>query len=139
MTRRGDRSIDRRGDDGAIVRRRARRVELHLCGGHLDTGSDWIGSHTRTFAFIGGAPAMVVSNNLRSEACFYEPVVNCDPGALSYCCRRYTVARSTPWVRATSVTASPGNFSLWELRDGLTGATLQRAARRGRCGGLSFR
>jgi transposase len=41
--------------------------------------SDWIGSHTRTFAFIGGAPAIVVSDNLRSgitKACFYEPAVN---------------------------------------------------------------
>jgi transposase len=41
--------------------------------------SDWIGSHTRTFAFIGGVPAMVVSDNLRSgitKACFYEPTVN---------------------------------------------------------------
>ena len=41
--------------------------------------SDWIGSHTRTFAFIGGAPAMVVSDNLRSgitKACFYEPAAN---------------------------------------------------------------
>ena len=28
--------------------------------------SDWIGSHTRAFAFIGGVPAMVVSDNLRS-------------------------------------------------------------------------
>jgi transposase len=25
--------------------------------------SDWIGSHTRTFAFIDGVPAMVVSDN----------------------------------------------------------------------------
>jgi transposase len=41
--------------------------------------SDWIGSHTRSFAFFGGAPAMVVSDNLRSgitKACFYEPTVN---------------------------------------------------------------
>ena len=41
--------------------------------------SDWIGSHTRTFTFIGGVPAMVVSDNLRSgvtKACFYEPAVN---------------------------------------------------------------
>jgi transposase len=41
--------------------------------------SDWIGSHMRAFAFIGGAPAMVVSDNLRSgitKACFYEPAVN---------------------------------------------------------------
>jgi transposase len=41
--------------------------------------SDWIGSHTRAFAFMGGVPAMVVSDNLRSgitKACFYEPAVN---------------------------------------------------------------
>jgi transposase len=41
--------------------------------------SDWIGAHTRTFAFIGGVTAMVVSDNLRSgitKACFYEPAVN---------------------------------------------------------------
>jgi transposase len=41
--------------------------------------SDWIGSHTRAFAFIGGVSAMVVSDNLRSgvtKACFYEPAVN---------------------------------------------------------------
>ena len=40
---------------------------------------DWIGSHTRAFAFLGGAPAMVVSDNLKSgvtKACFYEPTVN---------------------------------------------------------------
>jgi len=41
--------------------------------------SDWIGSHTRTFAFMGGVPATVVCDNLRSgitKACFYEPAVN---------------------------------------------------------------
>jgi len=41
--------------------------------------SDWIGAHTRAFAFIGGVPAMVVSDNLRSgitKACFYEPSIN---------------------------------------------------------------
>jgi transposase len=41
--------------------------------------SDWIGSHTRSFAFFGGATTMVVSDNLRSgitKACFYEPAVN---------------------------------------------------------------
>jgi transposase len=41
--------------------------------------SDWIGAHTRAFAFIGGVTAMVVSDNLRSgitKACFYEPAVN---------------------------------------------------------------
>ena len=41
--------------------------------------ADWIGSHTRAFAFFGGVPAMVVSDNLKSgitRACFYEPAVN---------------------------------------------------------------
>jgi transposase len=41
--------------------------------------SDWIGAHTRAFAFVGGVPTMVVSDNLRSgitKACFYEPQVN---------------------------------------------------------------
>jgi transposase len=40
---------------------------------------DWIGSHTRAYAFLGGVPAMTVSDNLRSgitKACFYEPSVN---------------------------------------------------------------
>ena len=43
------------------------------------TLSDWIGSHTRAFAFFGGVPGMVVSDNLKSgitKACFYEPAVN---------------------------------------------------------------
>jgi transposase len=41
--------------------------------------ADWIGSHTRGFAFFGGVSAMVVSDNLKSgitKACFYEPAVN---------------------------------------------------------------
>ena len=41
--------------------------------------ADWIGSHTRAFAFFGGVPAMVVSDNLKAgitKACFYEPAVN---------------------------------------------------------------
>jgi len=41
--------------------------------------TDWIGSHVRALAFIGGVPAQVVSDNLRSgiaKACFYEPAVN---------------------------------------------------------------
>ena len=40
---------------------------------------DWIGSHTRAFAHLGGAAAMTVSDNLKSgitKACFYEPAVN---------------------------------------------------------------
>jgi transposase len=41
--------------------------------------ADWIGSHSRAFAFVGGVSAMVVSDNLKSgitKACFYEPAVN---------------------------------------------------------------
>lgn len=40
---------------------------------------DWLGSHTRAYAFFGGVPATTVSDNLRSgisKACFYEPTVN---------------------------------------------------------------
>ena len=41
--------------------------------------SDWIGAHCRAFSFFGGAPAQIVSDNLKSgvtAACFYEPAVN---------------------------------------------------------------
>ena len=40
---------------------------------------DWIASHVRAFAFFGGVPAQVVSDNLKSgvtKACFYEPTIN---------------------------------------------------------------
>jgi transposase len=43
------------------------------------TLADWIGSHTRAFAFFGGVTAITVSDNLKSgitKACFYEPEVN---------------------------------------------------------------
>jgi transposase len=41
--------------------------------------ADWIGSHTRAFAFVGGVTAMVVSDHPKSgitKAYFYEPAVN---------------------------------------------------------------
>jgi transposase len=41
--------------------------------------ADWIGSHTRAFAFIKGVPALVVPDNLLSavsKACRYEPLLN---------------------------------------------------------------
>ncbi len=41
--------------------------------------ADWIGSHTRAFADLGGVAALLVSDNLKSgitKACFYEPTVN---------------------------------------------------------------
>ena len=40
--------------------------------------ADWIGAHTRAFAFFGGVPQMVVPDNLKSavvRACLYEPDV----------------------------------------------------------------
>lgn len=40
---------------------------------------DWIGSHVRTFAFLGGVPEVVVPDNLKSgvsKTCRYEPDIN---------------------------------------------------------------
>lgn len=40
---------------------------------------DWIGAHTRTFAFFGGTPQLVIPDNLKSgvsKACRYEPLLN---------------------------------------------------------------
>ena len=40
---------------------------------------DWLGSHTRAYAFFSGVPATTVSDNLKSgitKACFYEPTFN---------------------------------------------------------------
>ncbi len=40
---------------------------------------DWIASHTRAFAFFGGVPAQIVSDNLKAgvtKACFYDPAIN---------------------------------------------------------------
>ena len=40
---------------------------------------DWIGSHVRTFDYLGGVPEIVVPDNLKSgvtKACRYEPDVN---------------------------------------------------------------
>lgn len=40
---------------------------------------DWIGSHIRCFAFLGGVPRLVVPDNLRSgvtSPCRYEPDIN---------------------------------------------------------------
>lgn len=41
--------------------------------------SDWIGSHVRAFEFFGGAPQLVVPDNLKSAVsapCRYEPALN---------------------------------------------------------------
>lgn len=40
---------------------------------------DWIGSHVRTLEHLGGVPALLVPDNLKSgvrTACFYEPELN---------------------------------------------------------------
>ena len=40
---------------------------------------DWVGSHTRAFAFFGGVPELVVPDNLKSgvsSACHYDPDIN---------------------------------------------------------------
>lgn len=40
---------------------------------------DWIAFHVRTFAFFGGVPAQVVSDNLKAgvtKACFHDPAIN---------------------------------------------------------------
>ncbi len=41
--------------------------------------TDWIGSHVRTFDFLGGVTAAVVPDNLKSgvsRACYYDPEIN---------------------------------------------------------------
>jgi transposase len=41
--------------------------------------ADWIGAHTRAFAFLGGVPELVIPDNLKSgvsKACRYEPLLN---------------------------------------------------------------
>jgi len=52
---------------------------------------DWLGSHVRTFEFIGGVSAVVVPDNLRSavdRACRYDPQINRSYAELAahYCC-----------------------------------------------------
>lgn len=40
---------------------------------------DWVASHVRAFAFLGGVPQLVVPDNLKSavrQACRYEPLLN---------------------------------------------------------------
>jgi transposase len=40
---------------------------------------DWIGSHVRAFAYLGGVPAIVVPDNLKSgvkSPCYYDPDIN---------------------------------------------------------------
>jgi len=53
---------------------------------------DWIGSHVRTFEFIGGCSEIVVPDNLKSgvhKPSFYDPIVNRAYGAMA---SHYSVA-----------------------------------------------
>ncbi len=46
---------------------------------HSQKLPDWIGSHVRTFEYLGGTPELVVPDNLKSgvtKACRYEPDAN---------------------------------------------------------------
>jgi transposase len=67
----------RRGRRGGAVRRRSRRLQLHLRRSHAHPAvPDWIASHTRAFAFFGGVTSAVVCDQLKSgvvRACLYEP------------------------------------------------------------------
>ncbi len=41
--------------------------------------ADWIGSHRRCFEFLGGAPALLIPDNLKAgvtSPCFYDPELN---------------------------------------------------------------
>jgi len=47
---------------------------------------DWLGSHARTFEYIGGVPKLVVPDNLKSgvtKACRYDPDINASYQQLS--------------------------------------------------------
>src|SRR5512132_2055628 len=65
---------ERRGTAGAFVAVLGASSYTYAEATWTQGLADWIGSHTRTFAFVDGVPAMVVSDNLRSgitKSCFY--------------------------------------------------------------------
>jgi transposase len=54
--------------------------------------SDWIGSHIRTFEFMGGCPEIVTPDNLKSgvhKPSFYDPIINRTYGEMA---SHYSVA-----------------------------------------------
>ena len=80
--------------------------------------SDWIGAHCRAFAYFGGVPALVVSDNLKSgvtKACFYEPAVNRTYATWP----RITARRSCPPDRANPATRQR---SRWRCRSPSAGS-----------------
>ena len=53
--------------------------DTYVEAGWTQSLPDWISSHVRAFAFFGGVPAMIVSDNLKSaviKACFHDPEIN---------------------------------------------------------------
>ena len=66
--------------DGADLRGRARRVELHVCAASwTQTLPDWIDAHVRALTAIGGVPQLIVPDNTKTaviKACLYDPQVN---------------------------------------------------------------
>ena len=59
--------------------RRVHRFHYLRYALYPDYSPDWIGSHVRSFAFMGGVPELVVPDNLRAgvtKAHRYEPDIN---------------------------------------------------------------
>ena len=80
-----DRPIRRR--ERSARRRFSRRFEPHLRRGYRTQAlPDWTGAHVRMFRFFGGAPKLLVPDNLKSgvnKACFYDPEINRTYGAMA--------------------------------------------------------
>ena len=89
--------VDYAGDtvtvmDGGIARQAQLFVACLPCSGLIyaeatwtQGRSDWLSSHVRLFAFLGGVPARVTIDNLKvgvTHASFYDPVIEC--GVLNY-------------------------------------------------------
>lgn len=71
------------------------------------SAADWIGSHVRTLAFIGGAPAAIVPDNLRSarmKNCSPAPKPSARPPPA--CCRRRCTRARIPSRRYAPAWAS---------------------------------
>ena len=77
--------------------------------------SDWIGSHIRTFEFMGGCPEIVTPDNLKSgvhKPSFYDPIINRTYGEMA---SHYSVAviparskkpRDKEWVSYCSLSCA---------------------------------
>ena len=74
---------------------------------------DWIGAHVRMFRFFGGAPRLLVPDNLKSgvnKASFYDPEVNRSYAAMA---AHYGVGvlPARPESRATRPRSRPASAS----------------------------